>query len=94
MRCFTSASGGKPCFTLIEHHSGDNQSPYPRQPRGFAHDRSQSRQLGPCSRCARCARVDLPLERLVRAFAGQALVDMGAVISALLLHLGDRTGLT
>src|SRR5215470_9557619 len=32
-------------------------------------------------------------EEKLHAFVGQAVVDMGAAISGLLLHLGDRLGL-
>ncbi|MFI0451867.1 class I SAM-dependent methyltransferase [Actinomadura sp. 6N118] len=39
--------------------------------------------------------IDLPAidEAKLQAFVGQAVVDMGAAISGLLLHLGDRLGL-
>ena len=38
---------------------------------------------------------DIPAldETRLEAFVGQAVVDMGAAISGLLLHLGDRLGL-
>jgi hypothetical protein len=38
---------------------------------------------------------DIPAidEAKLEAFVGQAVVDMGAAISGLLLHIGDRLGL-
>lgn len=38
---------------------------------------------------------DIPIldEAKLEAFVGQAVADMGAAISGLLLHLGDRLGL-